>query len=295
MTENVNFKADYDIGILVLGFTRPDFLSAAIQSLRYINSKNRYPVYCVVDGQRAGMSAEQISNNFKTRDVAQSFVDIELLSYCIFREHNFGTRRNVFASVTEVLARHEYVFVVEDDLCAIPYSVGALEFFVKRLNQEVSAFSLYCNESFSDNPFYSHRFSSQAWGTSRKHWSGFDYKELEKYRFSKNELRRIVEVQGQDMPRNIKAYQNGKMDSWALPWNLYNFLEGRKMIYPPASFFESHGHRFDAERTKGIEFPYRLADCSVDSFEDTDTEVNLKYLQHYSLFNRLFRRARSFL
>ena len=240
------------------------------------------------------MSTDQISNNLKTRNVAQSFIDSDVLSHCIFREHNFGTRRNVFASVSEVLAMHEYVFVVEDDLCAIPYSVGALEFFVKRLNQEVSAFSLYCNESFSDKPFYSHRFSSQAWGTSREYWAGFDYEVLGNYRFSRIELRRISEIQGKDMLRNIKAYQNGKMDSWALPWNLYNFLEGRKMVYPPASFFESHGHRFDAERTKGIEFPYRLADCGVDGFEDTCIQVNLKYLKHYTLFNRLVRRARSF-
>ena len=36
MTKKYISETDYDIGILVLGFTRPDFLKAAIQSLRYI-------------------------------------------------------------------------------------------------------------------------------------------------------------------------------------------------------------------------------------------------------------------
>lgn len=279
-----------DIGILVLGYRRAESFKDAVVSVNSIIGRDNFPIYAVIDGPKD--SDQKLKNeNLAVVQTAHRLFDEGQLHSVLVREKNFGTRRNVFESVTMVLAIHEYVLVVEDDLVVISTGPAPLQDWFAQLGGEVSAFSLYANKISGVTPFLSRRFSSQAWGTSRYYWNEFRPDALKTLKLSWSMSFRLLRHVGGDMPQAFCNYQRNKVDSWAIPWNVHNFLADRKMLYPPVSLVLNNSHLPGAERTEGIIFdsvlssePFRLA--------SEEFRINGSYLRHYTFRARLGRRIR---
>lgn len=279
-----------DIGILVLGYRRAESFKEAVTSISSIMGHENFPIYAVIDGPKAS-DHELKNDNLAVIQTAQRLFDEGKLHSVLVRGENFGTKRNVFESVTMVLASHEYVFVVEDDLVVRSTGPAPLQEWFSQLGGEISAFSLYANAVSCGAPFLSRRFSSQAWGTSRYYWNDFRPDALKTIKLSWGMSIGLLRHVGGDMPQAFFNYRRNKVDSWAIPWNVHNFLANRKMLYPPVSLVLSNSHLPGAERTEGIIFdsvvssePFNLAGAGY--------RINRAYLGHYTLMARLRRRMR---
>lgn len=278
-----------DIGILVLGYRRAESFKDAVMSVASVTGHGNLPIYAVIDGPKD--SDQKLKNdNLAVVQTANRLFDEGKLQSVLVREKNLGTKRNVFESVTMVLASHEYVFVVEDDLVVMSTGPAPLQEWFAQLGGEISGFSLYANKSFGVTPFLSHRFSSQAWGTSRHYWNEFCPDDLKTFKLSWSMSFRLLRHVGGDMPQAFCNYQRGKVDSWAIPWNVHNFLANRKMLYPPVSLVLSNSHLPGAERTEGIIFDSVLS-SEPFSLASEDFRINRSYLRHYNLTARLGRRG----
>ena len=132
--------------------------------------------------------------------------------------------------------KHDYIFVLEDDLEVIPNANGIIYKMLNHLDTNISAFSIYAHTSFSTVPFLSSRFSSQAWATSSQSWSSFDPFYIRNMLIANDTKKLIKKKLGDDFLSSLRAFQSKKLDSWAVPWNLYNLYRGKKMLYPPKSF-----------------------------------------------------------
>ena len=104
---------------------------------------------------------------------------------------------------------------------------------------------------------------------------------------------KIKQNLGSDSLRDFNFFKKGKLNTWAVPWNVFNFLNERKMIYPPKSFVYNHSHLQNAERTKGIEFPYEIELNSPINLDYSKIIDNKKYLWHFHPLSRLKRRLRA--
>ncbi len=286
MTKN---NETLDIGLLVLGYSRPELFETAARSLRHLGLPQTTPRYGVIDGTRHsngyGFEANQA---VQTR--GESLLEEGILTDLTIRRANLGTMQNVYRSVTEVLERHEFVFVLEDDLEILPMAKGALPQLIRHVGCDVTTFGIYCHKSWSQGLFLSQRFSSQGWGTSRDGWRGFDVEEIKNLNLSSSQKKLLCDVAGTDMVAGLRAFQIGLLDSWAIPWNVFNFLHGRKMIYTPNSYVTNKSHLAGAERTWGIEFRYETASRPLVGASGTSLHLNQKYLKHFSRGARLKRR-----
>lgn len=285
-------KEKLDIGLLVLGFRRAELFEAAVLSLRNLGLSAETPVYGVIDGPRLTSEAEILENK-GVQESAKKLQEQGMINHLVIRSENLGTKTNVFRSVSEVLSYHEFVFVLEDDLEVLKVANGALQILMGKLSETTPAFGLYCNRSFVNSLFLSNRFSSQGWGTSRAAWSTFDPEIIKKTKFSREFLSALRKKVGGDLVSDLAAFQAGILDSWAVPWNVHNFMTNRMMLYPPASYIENNSHKTGAERTLGIEFDYEISHFPLSHYSDQEPLINEKYLRHYNLLARVKRRIRS--
>ena len=166
---------------------------------------------------------------------------------------------NIYQSVSEVLKKHEFIFVLEDDLEILPLANGSLLKLIYLMDKRINAFSLYCNKSYSNTVFCSNRYSSQGWGTRRIYWNKFNPKVIKKTNLSSLDIKKIKRKCGSDIYSEFINFKNGSIDSWAIPWNIHNFLNSNLMIYPPKSYILNNSHLYGAERTAGVKFDYEIA------------------------------------
>ena len=75
-----------------------------------------------------------------------------------------------------------------------------------------------------------------------------------------------------DIYTDLKAFQKSRLDTWAIPWNVHNYLHSNLMVYPPDSYILNNSHLFGAERTTGIQFEYEF------ELSDSEIELALGYL-----------------
>ncbi len=285
-------QAQLDIGLLVLGYSRPELFEAAARSFKNLGLPETVMRYGVIDGPRDS-SGKSFAANRSVQEHGQALLEEGILDKLTIRPQNLGTMRNVHRSVSEVLEHHDYVFVLEDDLEVLRIANGSIEPLVEHMGHTVRAFGLYCNRSFTDRVFLSQRFGSQAWGTSRAAWQGFDLDQTLALKLTPTQMRELRHSVGSDVMSGFSACQNGTLDSWAFPWNVHNFLHKGTMIYPPRSYIRNNSHLAGAERTFGIEFDHEIANQSVAELDCEQPEINLSYLRHFRLSARLMRRLRA--
>lgn len=278
------------LAILVLGYSRPELVERCIRSIQFLDLPPSIEVVCSIDK----WSNESVKDdNRRTVSTVNKLQQHGLVDRVILRKKNLGCALNVTQSVAELLSEYHNVFVVEDDLEFSEKSAGLIKVASSLLSEELVSFTAYCHRSGCTTFFTSQRFSSQSWLATRKNWDGFSLekmKDVQLTRMQKNDIRRL---QGGDLLKDFAQFQQGNLDSWAVPWNIFCFLNNRKMLYPPRSFVINNSHLIGAQRTQGIQFEYDLEHKFPMELDKTSICENLSYLNHFSFYRRALRRMRS--
>lgn len=284
--------------VLSFGFCRPNDLAKSVLSInKNYSEKKEYKHILIID--RASKDSVRYESNQKTIEFSQRLLEQEFVDEIIIRDEPFGTQQNIIVGVSDAAREYEEIFVVEDDLELINFHRDLTRLFFERLlNGPVVAFSTYSNlmRNAKFSTFLSHRFSSQAWGTTSKIWNDFDLEYIRKLVVTKGLKKELVKYLGSDMPRVVDGFQSGAIDSWAIPWNVFNYLNGNLMVYPSKSYIVSGGHRSGATRTGGVKFKSELATdfLNVDTVQPpSDFHVSKNYVRHFSVMNRGIRKLES--
>lgn len=281
--------------VLSFAFSRPkNLLDSVLSVKKNYDKKTNYHHKLIID--KASKNSNYKVNNEKVIEIGKELLIKGLIDSLEIRDEPYGTQKNIVTGISETFKSFNEIFILEDDLLITPYHYGLTKTFFKNFNNDlVGAFSTYSNKtSFSKfSNFYSNRFSSQAWGTWSNKWNEFDIEYIKKIKITRGFNKELSNVLGSDMPSAFKAFRDGYLDSWAIPWNVFNMLTKRVTAYTSKSFVESIGHKSDATRTKGIYFPHTIAneefsvqDANLPSLE---LEIYSEYLKHFSLYSRAKR------
>ena len=281
-----------DIGILIIGYARSKLFESAVRSVNCLGLPKKTPIYVVIDGPKKSFG-KKFEENKKVKIVANKLLDEGLINELILRKKNLGTKNNVYQSVSHVLKKHEYIFVLEDDLEILPIAKGTVEALIKLMNNKVSAFGIYCHKSFSKSFFYSKRFESQAWGTNRQSWNEFNPTNTKNINLTINDHSIIKKELGTDLLNDFAKFKKELLDSWAVPWNIHNYVNNKLMVYTPFSYIKNNSHCEGAERTKGIEFEYVIAKQPINKINSKFIKINKNYIKHYTYLARIKRRFKS--
>lgn len=282
--------------VISFGFCRPKLLAKSILSIKLnYSTEDDYHHLLVVD--RAALGSKHYRANQATIDLAHQLKIQGLVDELIVRERPFGTQQNIIQAVDEASRKFDRLFMVEDDLELTHYHQDISKIFYKnQLGSRVKGFSTYVL-SVSDvkySTFLSHRFSSQAWGIDSSSWLDFDLEYVRRQSITSSLVRDIVRKLGTDMPRAIAGFKAGTVDSWAIPWNLFNFFNESLMVYPSKSYVVETGYQSGAIRTRGIRFKSKLAKEFLDETNMQpldDLTVSSSHVSHFSILNRAMRKA----
>lgn len=182
------------------------------------------------------------------------------------RKTNAGLAGSVIEGVTRLCREHGSVIVVEDDLVVAP---GFLKFLNSALERyrtdpqvmQISAHMFPVDVPTTDDAFFLPFVSSWGWATWDRAWQKFD-PQATGYAQLKNDmkLRRAFDMNGGfDYFSMLEAQLAGKIDSWAIRWNLSVFMNHGMVLYPRNSLVENTGFDGSGVHCRG-DAPDRIID-----------------------------------
>ena len=179
---------------------------------------------------------------------AAGFLEVRIIE----RQKNLGLSGNVIDGVTRVLADHESVIVVEDDLVVspmfLPYMSEALTLY--RFAAGVFSVSGYnyprrilpVPGDYPYDAFFIMRHMCWGWGTWRDRWRKADWEITDYSSLSQtSSWRRSFSQSGLDLPRMLEAQAQGQLDSWAIRWTYAHFVNHAVCLVPVESFVNNIG------------------------------------------------------
>ncbi len=166
-TKNISIE---DVGVLVIGYNRPEFLVNRINELKLSGVKN---LYISIDG--GPESETEKMQNFKNYALA-CFEKIEISHH----KSNLGLVKHITNEVTRVLSLHKYIVVIEDDIKISP------NFCSNIINGLTNLENLNKNGVVSGySPIFRHRLRNLwrlthvsyfwGWGCSAETWKLYNY------------------------------------------------------------------------------------------------------------------------
>ncbi|RAK02845.1 glycosyl transferase family 2 [Larkinella arboricola] len=237
--------------IVLFCYNRVDHLRETIQYLAANPLAKDSTLYVFSDGPKTNSAtakddAERVQ---KVRDylpTIEGFADVRIKA----AETNQGLANSVIRGVTEVIAQHGRVIVMEDDIICttdfLAFQNAALDFYENHpLVFSISGY-LYpftIPATYSRDVLLLPRASSLGWSTWKDRWELADWSVPDYADFIRNpEARRAFSASGSDLIPMFEKQQKGLISSWAIRWSYTHFKQKRYCLYPIRSKVEHIGY-----------------------------------------------------
>ena len=232
--------------VVLFAYRRPDHLEQSIAALAANPGaqSTQLTIYC--DGPKSPADQADVD---RVRQIARSaenngeFGSVTVIE----RDHNLGLAASVISGVTESLAVHDRVIVMEDDLVVSPD-------FLEYMNQALDLYQeddrvisihgyMYAVPPVLPQTVFLRGADCWGWATWRRGWEYFEHD-------SKKLLKQIdaspdridFDFDGAFPYRQmLKDQAEGEIDSWAVRWYASAFLANKLTLYPGQSLVENIG------------------------------------------------------
>ena len=159
-----------DVGVLVLGFNRPELLAKRIMQL---SSSKINHLYISIDGGSASHTLEMA----KVKQLSRQIFNKQKINI-FHNEKNTGLVLHITGAISKVLKNHEYIVVIEDDIIL---GENFIDSMVKGLNLQknlgqsgiVSGGSQIYSGKFNNKWRKTYTPSVWGWACSAKTWRGY--------------------------------------------------------------------------------------------------------------------------
>jgi hypothetical protein len=238
--------------VAIFIYRRPEHVRATLTSLLQCREVDDSPIVVFGDGPR---SADQMDDVALARKVAQDLLGTRA-RYC-FGQSNRGLSASITTGVASLLAAHDRVIVIEDDLV---FSPNFLEYMNAALDRYAGVERvMHVSGHMFDVPELAGRTealflpytSSWGWGTWRRAWRHYDPAATGWQRLkSDRALRRAFNIGGAiDYSSMLERQMGGVGDSWAIRWYWSVFSAGGLSLFPPRTLVKNTG--MDGSGTHG--------------------------------------------
>jgi hypothetical protein len=160
-----------------------------------------------------------------------------------------GLARSVIEGLSLVLAEHDRVIGLEDDIVLAPSGLAFLNSALDAYSEDrrvwsVSAFSpaLRLPRGYDQDVYFSPRASSWGYGTWRDRWDemSWDTRAFERLAGDPRYRRKFARG-GNDLPPMLDKQLSGEIDSWAVRWCARQAEIGALTVYPVRSLVRNSG------------------------------------------------------
>lgn len=232
--------------IAIFAYNRRDLLEGLWGSLQGCEGFEQSPVFVFVDGPR---TEDQCAAVEEVREFVAGLEHPQINR--VFAEENKGLKASIYAGVTAVLAEHEHVIVLEDDLVLSPIALTYFNRFLRHYADEKGVWSiagyLYDAPALRESrrslslPF-PHPWG---WATWRRAWSRFQLDGgTASTDLSSRQFRKAFDVDGlYPFSLQLENSIKGRVSSWYIHWYYTVFRNGGRSIFPPRRVVDNLGLR----------------------------------------------------
>lgn len=237
--------------IIIFAFNRLEPLKRCVASLLENKESAESDLFVFVDGPRAN-KIEETGKVKAVKEYVKTIMGFKSLTYC-FSDVNKKLGPSIIGGVTEVINQYGKAIVIEDDLIA---SKNMLAYINQGLNQyenvpAVFSISAYTNivripKDYTYDAYFGPRSSSWGWATWKDRWNSIDW-ELKDWDTVKKQARAFNRWGGSDCFRMLRAWHDGRNQSWAIRFCYAQFVQDKQSLFPVISKIDNEG--FDGDGT----------------------------------------------
>lgn len=212
------------------------------------------------------------------------------------RPHNLGLANSIIGGVTQVLAEHERIIVLEDDMVTSPHFLAYMTEALERFADDERVISIhsyvYPVQQALPEAFFLPGADCWGWATWRRGWRLFnpDGQAL------LDELKRRDLLMAFDFngaygySQMLEGQIKGTNDSWAVRWYATAFLADKLTLYPGRSLVHNIGN--DSSGTHCGDDTHHDAELSTTPIDLSTLEVTSSVLGR-SAFETFFRKSKA--
>lgn len=229
--------------IALFAYRRPDHLAACLAALAACPEASGSPLVVFCDGPRSDTDAAAVAEVRRIARAATGFASVDVVE----RETNLGLAASVIDGIGAVLAEHERVVVVEDDLVVSPDFLRYLNTGLDLYADETRVVSIHAYVYAVRDPlpatFFLRGADCWGWATWRRGWAVFDPDGADLLRrLRASGQQHAFDLDGSYPYAAMLADQvAGRVDSWAVRWYASAFLADLLTLYPGRSLVENIG------------------------------------------------------
>jgi len=237
--------------VVLFVYNRPDHAENALMTLRANDYAEDSTLYIFSDGPKLNATDEQ------KRDIEETRKVIRKEKWCkeviiIESDKNKGLANSIINGVTDVIAKHGKVIVLEDDLLTSPYFLKFMNEALSYYEDKKAVFSISADrppakklilpENYQYDVFVSLRNFSTGWATWNDRWSLVDWemKKLDAF-LSNSEQVRAFNRGGEDLTKMLIMQRNREIDSWSIVFTFAHFAHHAVSILPNNPYVDNIG------------------------------------------------------
>ncbi|MGM9507991.1 sugar transferase [Larkinella sp. GY13] len=237
--------------IVLFCYNRVDHLRETINYLAKNPLARESILYIFSDGPKTNPAvgkedAERVQKVRSYLPTIEGFADVRIKE----AETNQGLANSVIRGVSEVIAQHGRVIVMEDDIICttdfLDFQNAALDFYehhplVFSISGYLYPFSI--PSTYSEDVLLLPRASSLGWSTWKNRWELADWSVADYAHFIQDsKARQAFSASGSDLIPMFAKQQKGLISSWAIRWSYTHFRQKRYCLYPIRSKVEHIGY-----------------------------------------------------
>lgn len=280
--------------IVLFVYNRLVHTKKTIDALKKNHLASDSDLFIFSDASKGGKDDIQVNEVRNYIRTLKGFKSIKIFE----QKENLGLANSVINGVSEIVGKFGKVIVLEDDLETSPYFLSymnsALDFYQKYESVfSISGYSyppslMKVPDIYNFDVYCSLRSHSWGWGIWKDRWEKISW-DMEYFpSFIKNKAQvEAFNQGGEDLSHMLNAQYDGKIDSWAVRFAFYHFVNHSVAIYPRYSYVNNIGtdgsgthfkttvekYNCDVSRAKKIDEDFKFLDII---YEDTHIIKGLK-------------------
>ncbi|GAB3641406.1 glycosyltransferase [Spirosoma arcticum] len=289
--------------VLLFAYKRPVESLATLKALQANYLAAQSDLYIFVDASKRPEDAHKVAQVHKIMDGASGFRTI----HRDYAESNIGCADSIIRGISQVLATHASVIVVEDDIVTTP---NFLDFMNQCLNQYADNRRVYSAAGYTmpfpkpseygSDAYFIPRHSPWGWATWADRWQSVDWAMTDYPAFEKDKRQQKAFMQGgSDLVGMLRDQMEGRADAWDIRFCYNRFKENGLSVYPTVSKVQNIGFGSDATHTDIYNrYKTTLDEGTQRVFElpatvETTDYYHHKTLQRYSVPTRIYNRLKT--
>lgn len=230
--------------IALFVYNRPQHTERTIKFLKQNELAAESRLFIFSDGPKTESDQDKVNDIRAFIKEIDGFKSIEIIE----SKTNLGLANSIINGVTKLTSTYGKVIVFEDDLISSPYTLTYFNEALTRYQHEekvmhIGAYMYALKDNNLPESFFYRAATSWGWATWQRAWQYFEpdinvllpqFDSKKKHQFSIENTMNFW--------KQMKDFQKGKNNSWAIRWYASIFLKGGLTLNPSHSLVNNIGH-----------------------------------------------------